>query len=467
MELYNLEIERGILNAVFYNPFAFDELSTEVSSEDFFNKDNKNIFKAFLEIYNSDGDINHTTVSNYLKSKQIFKEDIFLDIISSNVLPLTKGYLGELKNYTKRRKLFQISNDIRDGLENYKDLDDLTDSVEKDLYRVLAESTKKDFREVKDILSSTMSYIKDMKSRGNTILVGLDTGFTHLNLKTAGFGRGDLVIIAARPSMGKTAFALNIAYNLLNHNLGVAIFSLEMPAEQLMLRMLSAKSSIPLQDLRIGNLNDFQWSALTNEIKNLESKTFFVDDDGSLSISILRKKVRKLKSHNPNISMIIIDYLQLMVSTSANKDRHQEVADISRGLKLLARELEVPIIALSQLNRSLEARLDKRPMMSDIRESGAIEQDADLILFVYRDDVYKAREEREKKQKNKDYKSDFVEKDIEASEIIIAKNRNGPIGTIHLDFHKNFTRFVDTTHIDAHYEKPTKIEDSSVGFVGF
>ncbi|MDN5075425.1 replicative DNA helicase [Aliarcobacter butzleri] len=244
-----------------------------------------------------------------------------------------------------------------------------------------------------------------------------------------------------------TALVLNMALKNVERGKGVIFFSLEMPAEQLMLRMLSVKTSIPLQNLRKGDMDDAQWSNLSSAFDSLNTKKLFVDDGGSVNINQLRARVRKLaQNEDNNIKLVIIDYLQLMQGIGT-KDRHQEVSDISRGLKMLARELKIPIIALSQLNRGLESRPDKRPMLSDLRESGAIEQDADIIMFVYRDDVYKerdeARKEKEAKDKGEDYKSKFINKPIEEAEIIIGKQRNGPIGTVKLDFHKNLTKFLD------------------------
>ncbi|MCG3705735.1 replicative DNA helicase [Aliarcobacter butzleri] len=244
-----------------------------------------------------------------------------------------------------------------------------------------------------------------------------------------------------------TALVLNMALKNVERGKGVIFFSLEMPAEQLMLRMLSVKTSIPLQNLRKGDMDDTQWSNLSSAFDSLNTKKLFVDDGGSVNINQLRARVRKLaQNEDNNIKLVIIDYLQLMQGIGT-KDRHQEVSDISRGLKMLARELKIPIIALSQLNRGLESRPDKRPMLSDLRESGAIEQDADIIMFVYRDDVYKerdeARKEKEAKDKGEDYKSKFINKPIEEAEIIIGKQRNGPIGTVKLDFHKNLTKFLD------------------------
>ena len=286
-----------------------------------------------------------------------------------------------------------------------------------------------------------------MKKMGNKHLIGETTGFAALDKQTTGFNEGDLIIIAARPAMGKTALVLNMALKNVERGKGVIFFSLEMPAEQLMLRMLAAKTSIPLQNLRKGDLDDHQWSNLSGAFDDLNTKKLFVDDGGSININQLRARVRKLAQNEANnIKLVIIDYLQLMQGTG-NKDRHQEVSDISRGLKMLAREMKIPIIALSQLNRGVESRPDKRPMLSDLRESGAIEQDADIIMFVYRDDVYKerdeARKEKEAKDKGEDYKSKFVNKPVEEAEIIIGKQRNGPIGTVKLDFQKALTRFVD------------------------
>jgi replicative DNA helicase len=245
-----------------------------------------------------------------------------------------------------------------------------------------------------------------------------------------------------------TALVLNMALKAIERNEGVAFFSLEMPAEQLMLRLLSAKTSIPLQALRVGDLRDEQWSQLSAATQELSEKKLFVDDGGYAPIQHVRSKLRKLKSQHPEITIAIIDYLQLM-SGEGKEGRQQEVSEISRGLKQLARELQIPIVALSQLNRGVESRDNKRPMLSDLRESGAIEQDADIILFVYRDDVYREAMEKEKEMKakaeGKEYVSDFRKKSEEAAEIIIGKQRNGPTGTVDLVFQKNFTRFVDAT----------------------
>ena len=254
-----------------------------------------------------------------------------------------------------------------------------------------------------------------------------------------------------------TALVLNMALKAIERGEGVAFFSLEMPAEQLMLRMLSAKTSIPLQALRVGNLKDDEWSRLSAAVDDISRRKLFVDDSGYATIHHVRSKLRKLKSQHPEISMAIIDYLQLMSGDNRSAaGRQQEISEISRGLKQLARELEIPIIALSQLNRSLESRENKRPMLSDLRESGAIEQDADIILFVYRDDVYREAKEKEKEMKakaeGKTYESTFKRKEEEETELIIGKQRNGPTGTVELLFQKRFTRFIDAKKSGASYE---------------
>jgi replicative DNA helicase len=373
-----------------------------------------------------------------------------LDILAANALSNTAAYLGEIKAKSTKRALATLATEIKKvTIEDDLPAIDFMNLVEKKLYEITQDSTNEDFRESKEITLAMMDEIERLKALGNSKLIGTDTGFRNLNDKTSGFGRGDLVIIAARPAMGKTALVLNMALKAIERSEGVAFFSLEMPAEQLMLRMLSAKTSIPLQALRVGDLKDDQWSQFSAAVDDISRKKLFVDDGGYATIHHVRSKLRKLKSQHPEITLAIIDYLQLMSGDGGREGRQQEISEISRGLKQLARELDLPIVALSQLNRSLESRENKRPMLSDLRESGAIEQDADIILFVYRDDVYREAKEKEKEMKakaeGKEYKSEFRKKSEEDAEIIIGKQRNGPTGTVDLVFQKSFTRFVDAT----------------------
>ncbi len=446
--LHNINIERAVLSSIIFEPSTFEDIVAVLKPADFYLPDHQAIFEAMLKLEQEGSPIDEEFLKQELVRQERYNEESFSEILVTNPITNTQAYLKEIKERSIKRELITLTSEIKSvAIEQDLPSEDVLDLVQKKLYEISMDNDTKEFRDSPEMIESTIAYIHELKKRGNKGVVGVDTGFGQINDLTAGFGKGDLIIIAARPAMGKTAFTLNLAQNILDDGLGVAIFSLEMPAEQLMLRMLSAKTSIPLQKLRVGDLDDDQWSRLTSASDEMAKQKLFVDDDGMLNIHQLRSKLRKLKSQHQEISLCVIDYLQLM-NGSSSKDRHLEVSEISRGLKLLARELEIPIIALSQLNRGLESRNDKRPMLSDIRESGSIEQDADMILFVYRDDVYRMREEAEKEKRAKaegvEYKSDFKERKEEDAEIIIGKNRNGPIGKADLIFQKDFTRFVES-----------------------
>ena len=449
-QLQNINIERAILSSIIFDPSNLEDIAAVLKSEDFYLPAHRDIFASMLRLHSKDLPIDEEFIKQDLLKIDKYNEMAISEVIVTNPIANISAYVNEIKELSIKRELISLTTEIkRVAIEESYDSDDMLDLVQKRLYEISLDSATKEFRDSPEMVKSTIELINELKKRGNNGVVGVDTGFTQLNDLTAGFGKGDLVIVAARPAMGKTAFTLNLAQNVLDDGLGVAIFSLEMPAEQLIMRMLSAKTSIPLQKLKVGDMDDEQWGRLVSASDELSRQKLFVDDDGILNIHQLRSKLRKLKTQHSEISLCIIDYLQLM-SGSGGKDRHLEVSEISRGLKLLARELEIPILALSQLNRGLESRSDKRPMLSDLRESGSIEQDADMIMFVYRDDVYKIREEAEKEKKAKaegvEYKSNFKEKPEEDAEIIIGKNRNGPIGKADLIFQKHFTRFVEKKH---------------------
>ncbi len=784
--LHNINIERAILSSIIFDPQSFDDLAASLNAEDFYLPFHQNLFLAMEELEQKDLPIDEEFLQKELLQKKQFNENLLIDILTTNPLSNIIAYLNELKDKSIKRKLNHLSAIIKDIVLEDEDSNVIVDTIQQSLYSITQDSITKDFKDSKEMMISTLEHIKEMKERENSGVVGVDTGYAKLNELTAGFGDGDLIIVAARPAMGKclakgtkvtlydgtqvcvenikigellmgddstprkvlslargrekmywirqnkgidyrvneshilslkrsrnegkhkhgdvlnisvkdyleksdkfktnykgykvavefskqnleiepyflgvwlgdgtsasvdittidneiinylkkyaenlnltlkkkvtkdrcpnysivgkrggnpklslqhklnnldllnnkhipnhylinstknrlellaglmdsdghydkqckgyeitqknknlaqqikflcdslgfrtslipkiatiksigykcevyrvrifgdvdkipvkierkkalpwtcnrswnqtgikveydkvddyygfeidgnrlflledmtvthnTAFCLNLAQKALDHGKGVAFFSLEMPAEHLVVRMLSAKTSIPLQRLKIGNMNNEEWTNLTNATDEMSRQKLFVDDDGVINIHQVRSKLRKLKTQHPEISIAIIDYLQLMNGTG-KKDRHLEVSEISRGLKLLARELNMPIIALSQLNRGLEARNDKRPMLSDLRESGSIEQDADMIMFVYRDDVYRIREEKEKEKKaaaeGKEYISNIQEKPEEDAEIIVGKNRNGPVGIANLIFQKRFTRFVE------------------------
>ena len=450
-QLQNLNIERAVLSSIIFEPSVYEDIAAALKAQDFYLPDHQAIFKAMADLNTKGSPIDEEFLKNALIKMGAFKEEVFSEILVTNPITNTSAYVDEIKEKAIKRDLIKLTTEIKSvAVEQDLPSEDVLDLVQKKLYEISMDSNTKEFRESMEMVSSTIEHIHEMKKRGNSGVVGVDTGFGELNDLTTGFGEGDLIIIAARPAMGKTAFTLNLAQKALDDGRGVAIFSLEMPAEQLMMRLLSGKTSIPLQKLRVGDMDDDEWSRLTAASDEMAQQKLFVDDDGMLNIHQLRSKLRKLKSQHQEIALCVIDYLQLM-NGSGGKDRHLEVSEISRGLKLLARELNIPIIALSQLNRGLENRNDKRPMLSDIRESGSIEQDADMIMFVYRDDVYRMREEMEKEKKAKadgqEYRSDFREKMEEETEIIVGKNRNGPIGVAHLLFQKQFTRFVEKGHV--------------------
>ncbi|MDO9304372.1 MAG: replicative DNA helicase [Sulfuricurvum sp.] len=445
--LYNLAFERSVLSSIIFDPAQFDEFEAVLNAEDFYLAAHQEIYRAMLSLAHRDLPIDEEFIKKELSGKQKFDERVLVEILTANPISNTTAYVQEIKDKAIKRHLLTLTTEIkRVTLEENLNGNDVVDLVEKKLYEITQNSQSIDFKDALKITDDTMAYIEEMRERGDAILVGVDTGYAELNKMTTGFGKGDLVIVAARPAMGKTSFALNMVQNLLEKGKGVAFFSLEMPAEQLMLRLLSVQTSIQLQRLRVGDMTPEEYKRLNDAVDKMRHSKLFVDDHGSVNIHQLRSKLRKLKSRHPEIELAVIDYLQIMNGTGG-KDRHLEVSEISRGLKMLARELEIPIVALSQLNRSLESRSDKRPMLSDIRESGSIEQDADIILFVYRNDVYLYKEEKEREKEaisaGKEFISKYTEKEEEEAEIIIGKQRNGPTGHIKLVFQKKFTRFVD------------------------
>ena len=442
-----LPIERAVLSAIFFDAERLDGIAEILVADDFSYTPHKNIFAIMLDLRRADLPIDEEFILKYAtKARPITQEDI-LNILTTSPVSDVQAYANEIRDASTKRKLHSFATKIQESSQDDSTkTQDIIDYLQSELYKISNTHQARDFRDSKEISKATLEYIEAMKARGNHLLIGVDTGFASLNKMTTGFGNGDLIIVAARPAMGKTTLVLNMAQKALDTGRGVAFFSLEMPAEQLMLRMLAAKTSIALQDLRVGHLQDFEWENLTKAVDIMSKSPLFIDDGSILTIHQLRTKLRKIKSKHPEIGLAVVDYLQLM-SGEGNRDRHQEVSEISRGLKMIARELEMPIIALSQLNRSLESRSDRRPMLSDLRESGSIEQDADIILFVYRDAVYKQKDEKEKeeaaKKEGTTYKSSFVPRNEEEAEIIIGKQRNGPTGTIKLVFQKHCTRFVD------------------------
>jgi replicative DNA helicase len=424
--LYNLAFERSILSSIVFEPAQFDELSSALKIDDFYLPAHQGIFNAMLKLLQKDQPIDEEFIKKELVTIKKFDEQVMLEILSANPISNTKAYVEEIKDKSLKRHLLTLTTEIkRVTVEEELPSAEVVDIVEKKLYEITQDNQTSDFKDSPQMTFDTMEYIKEMKARGNSVLVGVDTGFNELNRMTTGFGKGDLVIIAARPAMGKTSFVLNTVNSIINQGKGVAFFSLEMPAEQLMMRMLASLSRVDQTKIRTGQLDDEDWARISSTMGILmQKKNMYIDDSSGLTPTEVRSRARRVAREHGGLSMIMVDYLQLMRVPALTDNRTLEIAEISRSLKALAKELNVPVVALSQLNRSLEQRADKRPVNSDLRESGSIEQDADLIMFIYRDEVY---------HPDSAYKG--------TAEIIIGKQRNGPIGSVRLTFQGQHSRF--------------------------
>lgn len=453
-KLYDLNIERSVLSTLIFEPTTFFELDEEIDATYFYHPFHCDLFQALAHLHDRNTPVDELFVRNELQKRGVFDEAGFLEVLSANPIANIAEYVAELSFLRLRRRFFELSTHIKKEIQEAPDPEGLIDSIEKGLFDIASGMTNKSTKPVASALDEAMDHIERMQSRQDG-LIGVDTGYSVLNAKTSGFGRGDLVVLAARPSMGKTSLALNIMLETAKRGNGVIFFSLEMPSDQLAMRLLSSESGVPLENIRRGKLSEGQGRAVESARRTISELNIVIDDQSVVSVSQIRTRLRKEILRNPGIKMAIVDYLQLMGSPNV-KERHLQIAEISRGLKLLARELQIPIVALSQLNRQLESRVDKRPMLSDLRESGSIEQDADLILFVYRDDVYRAQEEKRKekemKAKGMQYVSTYSEKPISSTELIIGKQRNGPLGTIMLDFVKNTATFKEKSMTVVEFE---------------
>lgn len=467
-------VERTILATLFFEPNLFDDVASVLSEGDFSDPFHQLLFKTIRTQIDQSKPATPDFIKPLIAQDRRYDESELLSIIALSPVADVTHYANQVKNYSVKRRLLGLATSITKSIsDEQKEAEDVLAEIEREVFDISLSGESKDFRDSATIVQSTLELINELKARGNNILTGLNTGFAELNRLTTGFNAGELIIIGARPSMGKTTFVLNMVQKFLNTGKGVAFFSLEMQAEHLMLRMLSSATSIPLQDLRIGNLDDEKWQDLSASANLMAQQELFIDDNSHLTITQLKSKIRKLKLKYPNLSAVVVDYLQLMSGSKSGggeSKRQEEISEISRGLKILAREMQIPVIALSQLNRGLENRDDKRPQLSDLRESGAIEQDADVILFLYRDDVYRKKEEKAKEEKAKKenvvYKSTFKEKAIEKAEIIVAKNRNGETKTVKIQFNKACIRFEESSEEEEEALK-TRLENSQVENVSF
>lgn len=429
---HSVEAEQAVLGAIILDSDRLITASERVDSDDFYRVSHQRIFEAMLKINDRGELVDLVTLSSELQAQGIIEEVGGLNYLAEIAESVPSiGNIGYYLNVVDqkaalRRLIRTATNIVSDGYERQDEVDSVLSDAERNILKVSQRKGQSSFHPIGSVLSDAYSTIEKLHQASGEI-TGIATGFTDLDKMTAGFQRNDLIIVAARPSVGKTAFALNISQNVaVRTGENVAIFSLEMGAEQLVMRMLCAEGNIDAQRLRTGRLEAEDWGRLSLAMSSLSQAGIYIDDTPGLRVNEIRAKCRRLKQEH-GLGMIMIDYLQLIVGNGKpGENRQQEVSEISRTLKAIARELQVPVIALSQLSRGVESRQDKRPMMSDIRESGAIEQDADIVAFLYRDDYY-----------------DKESEDANTIEIIIAKQRNGPTGMVKLSFRKEYNKFVN------------------------
>ena len=428
---HSMEAEQSVIGAMLMDSDAIVTASEQVDKEDFYGKQYGIMFEAIVDLYNAGKPVDIVTLQEKLKEMNVPPELSSIEFIKTlfDAVPTStniKYYAGIVKEKATLRRLIKTNEEIENMCyAGSEPLDSVLEITEKKIFNLLRAKPAGDYVPIKEVVIEALKNIElSAKTTGN--VTGLPTGFTDLDTKTAGFHGSELILIAARPAMGKTAFELNIAqYMAFRKDITVAIFSLEMSKEQVVNRLFSLESHVDSQKIRTGNLEDSDWENLIESAGVIGKSNLIIDDTPGITISELRSKCRKYKLEH-NLGIIIIDYLQLMSGGKRSESRQQEVSEISRALKALARELDVPVVALSQLSRQVESREDKRPMLSDLRESGAIEQDADVVMFLYRDDYY-----------NKDSDKKGI------AEVIIAKQRSGSTGTIELVWLPQYTKFAN------------------------
>ncbi|GFI10335.1 MAG: replicative DNA helicase [Lachnospiraceae bacterium] len=427
---HSQEAEQAVIGSMIMDREAILAASEMIIGEDFYQRQYGVVFEAMVELFNQNEPVDLVTLQNRLRAKEVPEEISSMefmrnildsDFVSANI----KKYAGIVAEKSVLRKLIRVNEEINNlcygGVES---LDEVLEQTEKKVFDLVQRRNAGEFVPIKQVVLNAIQKIETAsRTKGN--VTGVATGFKDLDYQTSGFQPSDLILIAARPSMGKTAFVLNIAqYMAFRNDVTVAIFSLEMSKEQLVNRLLSMESGVDAQKLRNGNLTDNDWERLVEGAEGVARSNLIIDDTPGITLAELRSKCRKYKLEH-GLGMVMIDYLQLMTGGGrSSESRQQEISDISRGLKSLARELNVPVVALSQLSRAVEQRPDHRPILSDLRDSGAIEQDADMVMFLYRDNYY-----------NKDSEMKNL------AEVIVAKQRNGPIGTINLLWMPEYTAF--------------------------
>ena len=435
---HNIEAEQAVLGSMLTDKDAVIAAMETLKPESFYREDDKAIYEAMQNLYNRAEPIDLITLKNELETMSKLEQVGGLEYLanlpekaptSANV----QKYISIVDEKSMLRSLIKTANELVDlGYSQTEDVEDIMDHAEKKIFDIMQKKNQKGYSPIKDVLVESFTKLEELYNRKQHI-TGVPTGFIDLDYRTAGLHGSELILIAARPAMGKTAFALNLASNAaIRGNTGVAIFSLEMSKDQLVNRMLCSEAMVDSNKMRTGKLEEDDWAKLAQAIGPLSEANVFIDDTPGITVMEIRTKCRKLKLEK-NIGLVIIDYLQLITGNGKKGgSREQVISEISRSLKILAKELNVPVIALSQLSRAVEQRPDHRPMLSDLRESGAIEQDADIVMFLYRDEVYNKETER---------------KNI--AEVIIAKQRGGSTGTVDLLWMGNYTKFVN---LDQRYE---------------
>ncbi len=430
---HSIDAEKAVIGSMIMDADAVVAASEMITGDDFYQRQYGILFDAMVELYNEGKPVDVLTLQERLKMKDVPEEFSSIEFISELVSSVptsanVRHYAQTVSDDATLRRLIRVNEEIANTCYQHREsLDEIMNTTEKRIFDVLQKKSTDEYVPIKDVVLSVIDKIEAAARHKGTV-TGLATGFYDLDYKTSGLQPSDLILIAARPSMGKTAFVLNLAqYMCVRNHVPTAIFSLEMSKDQLVNRILSMESKVDSQSMRTGTLQPADWEKLIESAGVISTAPLIIDDTPGISITELRSKCRKYKLEN-DLGLVIIDYLQLMTGGSRKQEsRQQEISEISRSLKALAREINAPVIALSQLSRACETRPDHRPMLSDLRESGAIEQDADVVMFLYRDDYY-----------NKDTDKKNI------SEVIIAKQRNGPIGTVELVWLPNYTKFANT-----------------------
>ena len=430
---HDLDAEQAVLGSMLTDKDAVVAAIETLKEDAFYRDDNKAIYQAILNLYNKSEPIDIITLKDELESMNKFEQVGGFEYLASlpEKVPTTANvqkYIKIVEEKSILRNLIKTANEIIElGYDPTEDVEDIMDGAERKIFDIMQSKNQKGYTPIKDALIESVMNLEQLYNRKQSI-TGISTGFIQLDYKTAGLHGSELILIAARPAMGKTAFALNLATNAaLRSNVPVAIFSLEMSKDQLVTRILASEAMVDSNKIRTGKLDEDDWEKIANAIGPLSESEIYIDDTPGISVMEIRTKCRKLKMEK-NIGLVVIDYLQLIQGSNkrSSGSREQEIAEISRSLKIMAKELNVPVIALSQLSRAVEQRPDHRPMLSDLRESGSIEQDADIVMFLYRDDYYNKESEK---------------KDI--AEVIIAKQRSGTIGPVELLWMGNYTKFVN------------------------